>query len=116
MNRRFFIKSSGIALASFGVSLSAPSFLQRAVLAQARDRVVITDQHESHWKNELHGPGREIPAEDTVIRQKGISYESIGIPGQNGADDCREGADQHACPTINSLRQIPRQRVDTDVS
>jgi uncharacterized protein (DUF1501 family) len=39
MNRRFFIKSSGIALASFGVSLSAPSFLQRAVLAQARDRV-----------------------------------------------------------------------------
>ncbi len=32
MNRRFFIKSSGIALASFGVSLSAPSFIQRAVL------------------------------------------------------------------------------------
>ena len=38
MNRRFFIKSGGIALASIGVSLSAPSFLQRAVLAQTRDR------------------------------------------------------------------------------
>jgi len=32
MNRRFFIKSSGVAVASFGVSLSAPSFIQRAVL------------------------------------------------------------------------------------
>ena len=32
MNRRFFIKSGGIALASIGVSLSAPSFLQRACL------------------------------------------------------------------------------------
>src|SRR5437879_5950200 len=39
MNRRFFLKSGGIVLASFGVSLSAPSFLQRAVLAQARDRI-----------------------------------------------------------------------------
>ena len=39
MNRRFFIKSGGIALASIGVSLSAPSFLERAVMAQARDRV-----------------------------------------------------------------------------
>jgi uncharacterized protein (DUF1501 family) len=33
MNRRFFIKSSGIALASVGMSLSAPSFLERALLA-----------------------------------------------------------------------------------
>lgn len=32
MNRRFFIKSGGVALASIGVSLSAPSFLERAVL------------------------------------------------------------------------------------
>ena len=39
MNRRFFIRSGGIALASLGVSLSAPSFLERAVLAQARDRL-----------------------------------------------------------------------------
>ncbi|MGB9182034.1 MAG: DUF1501 domain-containing protein [Pyrinomonadaceae bacterium] len=34
MNRRFFLKSSGIALASVGVMASAPSFLQRTVLAQ----------------------------------------------------------------------------------
>jgi uncharacterized protein (DUF1501 family) len=39
MNRRFFITSGGIALASIGVSLSAPSFLERAVMAQARERI-----------------------------------------------------------------------------
>src|SRR2546425_12447984 len=39
MNRRFFLKSGGIALASIGVSLSAPSFLERAVMAQARERL-----------------------------------------------------------------------------
>lgn len=33
MNRRFFLKSGSIALASIGVSLSVPSFLERAVLA-----------------------------------------------------------------------------------
>jgi uncharacterized protein (DUF1501 family) len=32
MNRRFFLKSGGIALASIGVSISAPSFLERMVL------------------------------------------------------------------------------------
>src|SRR5205085_9761810 len=36
MNRRFFLKSSGVALASIGLATSAPSFLQRAVLAQGR--------------------------------------------------------------------------------
>src|SRR6185369_9243540 len=38
MNRRFFIKSGGIALASFGVMASAPSFLQRA-LAGSFDKI-----------------------------------------------------------------------------
>src|SRR5919198_4649859 len=33
MNRRYFIKSGSITLASIGVSLSAPAFLQRVVLA-----------------------------------------------------------------------------------
>jgi uncharacterized protein (DUF1501 family) len=37
MDRRYFIKSGGIALASIGVSLSAPSFLQRALLAEGRE-------------------------------------------------------------------------------
>jgi uncharacterized protein (DUF1501 family) len=37
MNRRFFLKSGGIALASIGVSLAAPSFLERTVMAQARE-------------------------------------------------------------------------------
>lgn len=36
MKRRFFIKSGSIALASVGMSLSAPGFLQRAVLANDR--------------------------------------------------------------------------------
>lgn len=35
MNRRFFLKSGGIALASMGVSLSAPSFLERLALGNA---------------------------------------------------------------------------------
>ena len=39
MNRRFFLKSGGIALASMGASLSAPSFLERAVLATTRNLV-----------------------------------------------------------------------------
>jgi uncharacterized protein (DUF1501 family) len=38
INRRFFLKSSGIALASLGVMQAAPSFLERAVLAQERSR------------------------------------------------------------------------------
>jgi len=33
MNRRFFLKSGGIALASLGMSVSAPQFLERVVLA-----------------------------------------------------------------------------------
>src|SRR5215218_6337632 len=35
MNRRFFLKSGSIALASVGISLSAPSFLERIVLGNA---------------------------------------------------------------------------------
>ena len=40
MNRRFFLKSGSIALASVGMSPSAPGFLQRAIMAQTRN--VIT--------------------------------------------------------------------------
>ncbi len=39
MNRRFFIKSGGVALASVGLMNAAPSFLQRAALASTIDRV-----------------------------------------------------------------------------
>jgi len=35
MNRRYFLKSGSIALASLGVSLSAPAFLERVVMGQA---------------------------------------------------------------------------------
>lgn len=38
MNRRFFLKSGGIALASLGAMQSAPSFLQRTVLAEGLSR------------------------------------------------------------------------------
>ncbi|HEV7844446.1 MAG TPA: DUF1501 domain-containing protein [Pyrinomonadaceae bacterium] len=34
MNRRFFLKSGGVALASIGMMSAAPSFLERAALAQ----------------------------------------------------------------------------------
>src|SRR6266480_3867905 len=39
MNRRFFLKSGGIALASLSMSVSAPSFLERAVLGQTRSLI-----------------------------------------------------------------------------
>jgi len=39
MNRRFFITSGGVALASFGLMNAAPSFLQRVVLGQTRQRL-----------------------------------------------------------------------------
>ena len=39
MNRRFFLKSGGIALASIGVSLSAPAFLERTILGISREAV-----------------------------------------------------------------------------
>src|SRR5918998_1092700 len=35
MNRRFFLKSGGVALASLGAGVAVPSFLERAVMAQA---------------------------------------------------------------------------------
>jgi uncharacterized protein (DUF1501 family) len=37
MNRRFFLKSGSVAVASIGMSLSAPSFMQRAVLGETRN-------------------------------------------------------------------------------
>lgn len=39
MNRRFFIKSGGVALASISMSLSAPSFLERVAMGQERSRI-----------------------------------------------------------------------------
>jgi uncharacterized protein (DUF1501 family) len=39
MNRRFFIKSGGVAMASLGLMNAAPSFLQRAALAETIDRI-----------------------------------------------------------------------------
>lgn len=39
MNRRFFLKSGGVALASFGLMNAAPSFLQRTALAETIDRI-----------------------------------------------------------------------------
>src|SRR5689334_4089880 len=36
MNRRFFLKSGGVVLASVGMSLSAPSFLERVVMGQTK--------------------------------------------------------------------------------
>src|SRR5215203_2782722 len=35
MNRRYFLKSGSIALASIGLSLSAPAFLERVVMGNA---------------------------------------------------------------------------------
>ncbi|HEX8891504.1 MAG TPA: DUF1501 domain-containing protein [Pyrinomonadaceae bacterium] len=39
MNRRFFLKSSGVALASIGLMSKVPSFLERTAMAQVANRV-----------------------------------------------------------------------------
>ena len=39
MNRRFFLKSGSVALASVGMSLSAPGFLQRAIMGHERNAI-----------------------------------------------------------------------------
>ncbi|MDX6612292.1 MAG: hypothetical protein QOD75_1478 [Blastocatellia bacterium] len=39
MNRRFFLKSGGVALASIGMMNAAPSFLQRTAMAETIDRI-----------------------------------------------------------------------------
>jgi uncharacterized protein (DUF1501 family) len=39
MNRRFFLKSGSVALASMGMSLSAPGFLQRVVMGHERNAI-----------------------------------------------------------------------------
>lgn len=39
MNRRFFMKSGGIALATIGAALATPSFIERTVFAETRDRI-----------------------------------------------------------------------------
>jgi uncharacterized protein (DUF1501 family) len=39
MNRRFFLKSSGIALASIGLMQSVPSFLERTAMAQGANSI-----------------------------------------------------------------------------
>ena len=39
MNRRFFLKSGSVTLASVGLSLSAPGFLQRAVMGAERNAI-----------------------------------------------------------------------------
>src|ERR1051325_8031471 len=41
INRRFFLKSGGIALASLGVMQAAPSFLERVVRGQERSRSAV---------------------------------------------------------------------------
>jgi uncharacterized protein (DUF1501 family) len=41
MNRRFFLKNSGIALASFGVAVNAPSFLTRTLAQTSGKRKIL---------------------------------------------------------------------------
>jgi uncharacterized protein (DUF1501 family) len=47
MNRRFFLKSSGIALASIGMLTEAPSFLQRVVLAEGLGGSALTGRRKT---------------------------------------------------------------------
>ena len=54
MNRRYFLKSGGLALASVGLFGSAPSFLKRVVEAQGELGSFRTLQKQPAWQGRDH--------------------------------------------------------------
>ncbi|MEJ7616411.1 MAG: DUF1501 domain-containing protein [Pyrinomonadaceae bacterium] len=47
INRRYFLKSGGVALAAVGLTGAAPSFLERAALAETRGRVLGSNRRKT---------------------------------------------------------------------
>ena len=85
MNRRFFLKSGGIALASVGVSLSAPSFLERVVmgreaLAGGRRKVLIA----IFQRGAVDGLNMVVPFGETDYYN---ARPSIAIPKPDGGSE-----------------------------
>jgi uncharacterized protein (DUF1501 family) len=84
MNRRFFLKSGSIALASVGLSLSAPRFLQRAVLANElkaggkRKTLIAIFQ-----RGAVDGLNMIVPYGESAYYD---SRPSIAIPKPNGSE------------------------------
>ena len=83
MKRRFFIKSGSIALASVGMSLSAPGFLQRALLANERSgggkrKTLIA----IFQRGAVDGLNMIVPYAESAYYD---SRPSIAIPKPNGS-------------------------------
>ncbi|HEX8845907.1 MAG TPA: DUF1501 domain-containing protein [Pyrinomonadaceae bacterium] len=92
MNRRFFLKSGGIALASVGVMQAVPSFLQRAALAQSvnrltggRRKVLIA----IFQRGAVDGLNVVVPHGEGAYYQM---RPTLAIPRPKSAGDAREAA------------------------
>lgn len=90
MNRRFFLKSGGIALASMGVMQGVPSFLQRAALAQGvnsggRRKVLIA----IFQRGAVDGLNMVVPHGESAYYSL---RPTLAISQPKGAGDSREAA------------------------
>ncbi len=93
MNRRFFLKSSGIALASVGVMQSVPSFLQRTALAQGVSRAGAGGRRKTliaiFQRGAVDGLNVVIPHGESAYYSL---RPSLAIAKPKGAGDSREAA------------------------
>jgi uncharacterized protein (DUF1501 family) len=90
MNRRFFLKSGGIALASFGVAQNVPSFLQRTALAQGagstgRRKVLIA----IFQRGAVDGLNMVVPHGESAYYSL---RPTLAIQRPKGSNDAREAA------------------------
>jgi uncharacterized protein (DUF1501 family) len=84
MNRRFFLKSGGLAVASLGVGMSAPAFLQRAVLAQGKTngkrKIIVT----IFQRGAVDGLNMVVPYGESAYYNL---RPNIAIPKPNGGNE-----------------------------
>jgi uncharacterized protein (DUF1501 family) len=84
MNRRFFLKAGGVALASIGATLAAPSFLQQAVLAQGRSsskrKIIVT----IFQRGAVDGLNMVVPYGESNYYEL---RRTIAIPKPNGGNE-----------------------------
>src|ERR671933_1691541 len=92
MNRRFFLKSSGIALASVGLMASVPSFLERTALAQGVNRVTGGRRKvliAIFQRGAVDGLNVVVPHGESAYYDM---RPTLAIPRPKGANDAREAA------------------------
>ena len=92
MNRRFFLKSSGVALASIGMMSSVPSFLQRAALGQGVNRITGGRRKvliAIFQRGAVDGLNVVVPHGESAYYEM---RPTLAIPKPKGAGDAREAA------------------------